>query len=145
MQCDETNWQGPEANMLKRIQDKLYNDMTPPPYKRCSYDAQTDKYLIEAKVRYGPHYPDTLIENDKLKYNMPKAEEAGKDFVYAVQSGGKIYLFNISQLRRDDYDFGWHKRKCKASTHFGSTIGNHYVDKFVGMIDWNKAYEVLDV
>ena len=100
----------------------------------CHCDAISPSYRVEIKDRSGgPHNPDTLLE----KYKWDKNNLDGTDFIYAVKSDGKLWLFNPTQMVRDGYEFEWETRWCPETTAFKK---NNYVPKKVAMVDWSEAF-----
>ena len=96
-----------------------------------------DKVWVELKHRgNATHYADTLIEYDKYDY----LTGFGVTAVYAVYSCGKLYVFNLSKLKHNGYDFGWENRYCNKTTEFSS---RHKISKRVGYIDWEMADRVI--
>ena len=111
--------------------------------KFSRYDCFNEKVVVELKVRtdaYGPSkYPTTMIEWDKYK---ALTEMVGKIAIYAVQAEGKIYLFNLSRLTKEDYNFEWSHTSCNTTTHFSNTSKKQ---KHVGYIEWDKAKVIINV
>jgi len=101
----------------------------------CRWDAESDKYLAELKCR-RTHYDTQLIEYDKLRAVKEEADKQGKDFLYCVSTPQDVYIFNVSKLYRDDYDFGWEERGMPSNTDFTNT---YHKQKKVGYIDVNYA------
>lgn len=103
--------------------------------KYCSFDCYDDSYVVELKCR-KTHYDTQLIEYKKLLANKNTADESGKEFLYAVSTPEGEYIFNISKLAADDYDFGWEYRRMPSHTDFAGK----YKNKKVGYISVSDAY-----
>ena len=104
--------------------------------KYCTFDAYSDDYVVELKCR-RTHYDTQLIEYKKFSVNIDQADESGKEFLYIISTPSGDYIFNISKLYEDDYDFGWEYRSMPSNTDF-SNKGN--INKKVGYIDVMDAY-----
>lgn len=102
----------------------------------CIYDAFDSDYLVEVKVR-KKWYPDCLVQYDKYDLNLKESEQDGKEFLYIVSVGGDIYVFNITKLNAEKYNFKWDWREMPKNTDFGGS--DDKIVKFVGFIDVTKA------
>jgi len=98
----------------------------------CTFDAHCDDYVVELKCR-RTHYPTQLIEYKKFKANSNLADESGKEFLYIISTPSGEYVFNVSKLAADGYDFGWEDRRMPSKTDFDSPL--RMVNKKVGYID----------
>ncbi len=110
---------------LKNNVRSLKNMMSTDSDSGCVRDATTDRFLIELKSRRGDwKYPDSFIEKKKFNNNIGK----GKDFLYVVydQADNKVYIWNITVLLENGYNFKWGVRNCKNTTDFEDT---EYVPK----------------
>ena len=81
------------------------------------FDYESIDYLVEIKVRRKAYDP-WIIEELKLDTNIGIAESVKKDFVYVNGFQHLLYVWNISKLIRDDYDFGFEDRKMPWTTDF---------------------------
>ena len=115
---------------------RLGTKLTATTDKYCSFDSYDDSYVIELKCR-RKHYATQLIEYQKLCRNKNTADESGKEFLYAVSTPEGEYIFNISKLAADDYNFGWEVRLMSSSTEFA---GTYQKEKRVGYINVDDAY-----
>ena len=99
--------------------------------------------FVELKHRGNTtHYEDTMIEKVKYKALMELPGLA----IYSVYSCGNLYVFNLSQLTKEGYDFNWEDKYCNKTTAFTGHAGNgKKVSKIVGGIDWSKATRVIEV
>ena len=83
------------------------------------FDYESDDYLVEVKVRRKAYDP-WIIEQMKLDTNINIAEGVKKDFLYVNSFPPLIYIWNISRMVRDDYDFNFEDRDMPDSTDFNS-------------------------
>lgn len=103
--------------------------------KFCRWDAYSDKYLAELKCRRA-HYNTQMIEYDKLDCVKAEADKTDKEFLYCVSTPKGVYVFNISKLCKDNYNFNWEDKRLPSKTDFA---GSYYKSKKVGYIDVNTA------
>ncbi len=96
----------------------------------CTFDGHSDEYVIEFKCR-RTHYDTQLIEHKKYTANLDQADESGKEFLYIISTPEGEYVFNISKLKEEGYDFKWEDRRMPSKTDFG---GKQYINKRVGYI-----------
>ena len=101
----------------------------------CRWDAVSDKYLAELKCRRA-HYNTQMIEYDKLDCIKAEVDKTGKEFLYCVSTPKRIYVFNISELCKNNYNFNWENKRLPSHTDFGKA---NWVDKKVGYIDVNDS------
>ena len=104
-------------------------------YEYNRFDAFSDLVIIELKYR-GKHYDQTMIEFDKFSYNHMYANLMGKKFLYAVRMMDLVYVFNITNLVKENYNFNFGWRNLPKTTEFKR---KEDVKKFVGYIDIKKA------
>jgi hypothetical protein len=100
------------------------------------YDAEDDRYIAEIKVR-NKDYSDCLIEYEKFDNNIEYANETDKEFLYIVATNRDIYVFNVSRLLKDGYDFKWEWKSLHRNSQFGGYEDK--IDKQVGYINSSKA------
>jgi hypothetical protein len=117
--------------------DKLKTSITATTDVYCTFDGYSEDYVIEFKCR-RKHYPTQLIEYKKFKSNSDQADESGKEFLYIISTPSGEYVFNVSKLAADGYDFGWEDRRMPSKTDFYSPSRMEY--KKVGYIDVMDAY-----
>jgi tRNA(Leu) C34 or U34 (ribose-2'-O)-methylase TrmL len=110
---------------------KLGTSLTATEDKYCTFDAYSDSYVVEFKCR-RTHYDTQLIEHKKFTANLDQANESGKEFLYIISTPSGEYIFNVSTLVEEGYDFGWEDRSMPSKTDFG---GSHRLNKRVGYID----------
>tara|TARA_R100001244_G_scaffold120284_1_gene89932 strand:+ start:289 stop:672 length:384 start_codon:yes stop_codon:yes gene_type:complete len=125
-----------QDELQKIIGKRLGTDLIETKDKYCSFDCYDGSYVVELKCR-KTHYDTQLIEYKKLLANKNTADESGKEFLYAVSTPEGEYIFNISKLLADDYDFGWEDRSMPSNTEFA---GTYHKKKRVGYINVVDAY-----
>jgi len=104
-----------------------------------SFDYENDNYLFEIKSRRKAYDP-WIIEQLKLDTNIGLAESVKKDFVYVNEFEGYLFIWNISKLIRQDYDFGFDNRQMPWHTDFDRT---QTVNKMTGYL-YNKDATIVD-
>lgn len=112
---------------------KLGTSLTATKDKYCTFDAYDDSYVVEFKCR-RTHYDTQLIEHKKFTANLDQASESGKEFLYIISTPSGEYIFNVSTLVEEGYDFGWEDRRMPSKTDFS---GKYHLDKKVGYINVN--------
>jgi len=81
------------------------------------FDYESDDYLVEIKSRRMAYDP-WIIEQLKVDTNVAIAESVKKDFIYVNAFELLLYIWNISKLIREDYDFGFEDREMPWTTDF---------------------------
>jgi len=81
------------------------------------FDYESDDYLVEIKSRRKAYDP-WVIEQLKVDTNIGIAESVKKDFIYVNAFELLIYIWNISKLIRENYDFGFEDREMPWTTDF---------------------------
>ena len=81
-----------------------------------------------------------MIEFNKYSFNSCYSRIKGKKFLYVIASNQKIYIFNITELNNDGYDFEWEWKDLPNTTDFND---NEIIKKFVGYIDIKKRKAVI--
>ena len=110
------------------------------------FDAFDDdkKVIAEMKDR-KKHYDSCLIERKKFDSNKTYCQENGYRFIYVVSmpynNKKRTYIFDPLKLEKENYDFGWEKKKCPKTTEFRS---KRKINKKVGYIDIKDALGVLN-
>ena len=125
-----------QDELRKTIGKRLGTNLIGTKDKYCNFDCYDDSYVIELKCR-RTHYDTQLIEYKKLIVNKNTADESGREFLYAVSTPEGEYIFNISKLLADDYEFGWEVRLMPSNTDF---TGTYQKEKRVGYINVADAY-----
>ena len=107
-------------------------------HEMSPYDFECDYYIIEIKSR-NKRYDPWIIERIKLDANTGIAESLKKDFLYLTEYKGDAYIWNISKLIRNDYNFNWEQRQMPWQTEFDR---NQKVQKQVGYLYEKKCKEI---
>ena len=136
-----TNWQNNENSMFNLIKKiPQFNDL-----KRTSEFASADcinqSSVVEMKYRSPAynHYDEILFETDKM--NRIKQTYGSKDIWYANALDKGIYIWNMSDLLRNNYDFKKTTQKCKKTTNFNN---RKKVRKDVGFVHRDAAALFID-
>jgi len=79
------------------------------------YDYENASYLFEFKSRKDSWDP-WIIEQLKVDTNINIAESLKKDFIFVIENNGTGYIWNISKLIRNKYDFQFHQKKVPSAT-----------------------------
>lgn len=103
------------------------------------FDYENKRYLFEIKSRRKAYDP-WIIEELKVDTNIGIAESVKKDFVYVNEFEGVLYIWNISKLIRDNYNFGFHNREMPWHTDFERT---QTVNKMTGYL-YNKDALIIN-
>ena len=104
------------------------------------HDFECDQYLMEIKSR-DTRYDSWIIEKMKADANLLYAFSQAKMFLYITEYKGTAYVWNITKMADNHYDFNWETRKMPATTEFEN---NKFVDKEVGYL-YEKDATVLSI
>ena len=146
-----TTWLTRSLQFMKaqEIIDRLTNrfprvmrDTVPASDTYSVFDFSNETYLIEVKSRRKRYNP-WMIERKKVKSNLSIARERDKHFLYITECEGIAYVWNISRMMHQAYNFKWVTRRMPATTDFNRT---QWVDKEVGFIKQkdSRAVNLLD-
>ena len=94
------------------------------------HDFECNQYLMEIKSR-DTKYDPWIIEKMKADANLLYAFSLAKMFLYITEYNGTAYVWNITKMADNNYDFNWETRKMPATTEFEN---NKFVDKEVGYL-----------
>tara|TARA_R110002012_G_scaffold55981_4_gene143018 strand:- start:1950 stop:2399 length:450 start_codon:yes stop_codon:yes gene_type:complete len=117
--------------VLNQYGSKLKEDM----YEYNRYDAYNNTSIVEIKYRHT-FYDNTMIELDKYSYNLVYSKLINKKFIYAVRMEQYIYVFNITELTKNNYDFKFGDRQMPKTTEHKR---KDMIKKVVGYININDA------
>ena len=104
------------------------------------HDFECDQYLMEIKSR-DTKYKSWIIEKMKVDANLLYAFSQAKMFLYITDYKGTAYVWNITKMADNHYDFNWETRKMPATTEFDN---NKFVDKEVGYL-YEKDATVVEM
>ena len=102
------------------------------------YDFECPQYLIEIKSR-DKFYNPWMIERIKVTNNRTLSKERRKQLLFVFEYNDTAYVFNVSKLIKDKYDFKWEVRNLPHTTEFGKPM---WIPKEVGYFDIKYAKEV---
>ena len=128
-----------ELEILEIINKELKSKIAPSKDEYERFDAYNKKFIWEIKCR-EKHYDQILIELDKYAFNMFYAKITNRLFIYAVVMENKIYVFNLSLLKKYNYKWGW--REMPKQTEFKN---NKKIKKFVGYINISDCKIVIPI
>jgi|TARA_R100000458_G_C8146183_1_gene155515 hypothetical protein len=123
-----------ERYILFRVNQEYGLHLIEDKYEYNRFDAENKSYIAEIKDRHK-YYPKTMIEFDKYSYNTQYAKLVDKNFIYIVRVDGQIYIFNITDLNYQNYDYKWSWVTMSKQTEFSD---NRKMKKLVGFIDLNR-------
>ena len=124
-----------EREILKSFNELSKLNLIEESFEYSRFDARDKNYIAEIKDRTC-HYPEMLIEFDKYAYNSKYSDINNKRFLYIVNDEEGLYVFNITNLNKDNYDFKWEWRDMPKYTEFDS---DSIINKYVGYINFNKG------
>ena len=124
-----------ERFILERLNRFFLSDVL----KESKYEY--NRYDVEIKHR-DKFYKDTIIEFDKFSYNILYAKMTKKFFIYVVRINNKIYVFNITKLVQEGYNFNWIFKDMPKQTEFGH---KEKIKKLVGYININKSAKEYNI
>ena len=138
-------WSDNESAMVEKLvaTQKPLADLQPTAEELCQWDCENKKYIVELKFRPGNvQYEDAMIEQKKYEALIEAGEATKRDALYVMQSVGKIYIWNLTRLTAEGYDFHWYNKSLRATTHF---VNRGYVKKRIGRLQWEDAKVIIDV
>tara|TARA_R100001163_G_scaffold10367_1_gene9713 strand:+ start:4010 stop:4417 length:408 start_codon:yes stop_codon:yes gene_type:complete len=122
------------ARGLEKLYPKL-GALREPEDQFSPFDFECDTYIIEVKCRSKVWDP-WFIEEIKYLTNINIAESLKKDFVFLTEVNKDAYVYNISRMTRDSYDFDWSNKLLPNSTEFNKT---KMIEKKVGYLPIKDA------
>ena len=118
-------------NLFKDNKLKQNNDQF------AHYDLFNENTIVEFKKRTmaSTKYGDSFFEKRKYDFNI----KDGRRFLYVVQFTDKTYIWDISKMDQDKFDFEWHKRTLPETTQFNRRL---FVWKIVSTLNIKTAKEL---
>lgn len=95
-----------------------------------TFDFSNDIYLIEVKSRKKKYDP-WLIEKHKVDANIEASSSTGHQVLYVTEYQKFAYIWNITRLLAEGYDFGWCNKNMPMTTEFSR---RQWVSKEVGYV-----------
>lgn len=129
--------QSNEKEILDRL-NELGLNLIWDEYQYNRFDAENKGCIAEIKDRHS-FYQLTMIEFDKHSYNTLYSQHINKKFMYAIRMKGFIYIFDITELNRQKYNYKWEWKTIEATTNF---TNRELVKKLVGYIDISKGFKI---
>lgn len=127
-----------EIEMLEQINTRLGGNASLVSSKYNSYDAVSDKYIIEFKYR-DKYYPTKMIEASKLYINYQASQLKNRDFLYVVKDPKGMFVYNISKLIHTKIDYLPVPMKCPKNTEFRKSSK---IIKFTYMLPDSMAVQI---
>ena len=124
-----------QRKIMNQVNASYELGLTEIEYEYSRFDAKNGSYVVEIKDR-NTFYKETLIEFDKYAFNKEYAKINNKEFLYVIGMNNEIYLFNVSDLDNNGFDYHWHWRKMPRHTEFDD---KEDIYKFVGYIDTERV------
>ena len=118
-------------NIIRQtINDHFVLNLKKPTEKYLQFDAYNKNYIVEIKAR-RKYYETQIIEFSKFAFNLYFSKLHNRKFIYAVSINSDLYIFNITKLEQNNYDFNWEWREQPSTTDFEN---NDKISKFVGYL-----------
>ena len=119
-------WSNDEQNIVQQLNDTIElfkNDKLIYEGKNYStYDAHNTQFTCEIKKRNFESYhkyalAGLILEKKKYDKLLEKANVNGTEALYInLFTDNKVFIWNLSELTDNNYDFGWHGMKMNKAT-----------------------------
>ena len=120
-----------KENLIREAINKSCSlNLEKPIAKYLQFDAYDENYIDEIKAR-RKYYETQIIEFSKFAFNLYFSKLHNRKFIYAVSINSDLYIFNITKLEQNNYDFNWEWREQPSTTDFEN---NDKILKFVGYL-----------
>ena len=120
-----------KENLIREAINKSCSlNLEKPIAKYLQFDAYDKNYIVEIKAR-RKYYETHIIEFSKFAFNLYFSKLHNRKFIYAVSINSDLYIFNITKLEQNNYDFNWEWREQPSTTDFEN---NDKISKFVGYL-----------
>ena len=120
-----------KENLIREAINKSCSlNLEKPIAKYLQFDAYDENYIVEIKAR-RKYYETQIIEFSKFAFNLYFSKLVNRKFIYAVLINSDVYIFNITKLEQNNYDFNWEYRKQPSTTDFEN---KNKILKFVGYL-----------
>ena len=73
---------------------------------------------------------------DALSLGLQNLE---KDFIFLTEVKGSVYLYNISRMTRNNFNFNWSNKRLPNSTEFNKTA---MIEKLVGFLPIKDSKQI---
>ena len=81
-----------------------------------------------------------MLEHGKAKRCYAIAELSNHIFLYVVQYKGRMYVYNITKMKKNGYDFKWTTGWFNKTTDFHGQAGNREkVEKKISYLPFEDA------
>jgi len=122
------------ARGLEKLYPKL-GTLEEPEDQYSPFDFECKKYIIEVKCRSQVWDP-WFIEGIKYDSNIDISKKIKKDFIFLTEVNRNAYVYNISRMTRNNYNFNWSNKLLPNSTEFNKT---KMIEKPVGYLPIKDA------
>jgi hypothetical protein len=120
------NWSNDELNIVKLLNETVElfkkENLIYEGKRYSTYDAHNKLYTCEIKKRNFESYHKYAKEGlilEKKKYDklLEKAKETNTEALYInIFTDNKVFVWNLSKLTNENYDFNWHSMKMNKAT-----------------------------
>ena len=125
------------ARGLEKVYPEL-GTLEEPEDQFSPFDFVCEKYIIEIKCRSQVWDP-WFIEAIKYNSNIEIAKNLEKDFIFLTEVKGSVYLYNISRMTRNNFNFNWSNKRLPNSTEFNKTA---MIEKLVGFLPIKDSKQI---
>ena len=122
------------ARGLEKLYPKL-GTLEEPEDQYSPFDFECNKYIIEVKCRSQVWDP-WFIEGIKYDSNIGISKKIKKDFIFLTEVNRNAYVYNISRMTKNNYNFNWSNKLLPNSTEFNKT---KMIEKPVGYLPIKDA------
>jgi hypothetical protein len=119
-------WSNDELNIVNLLNNSINifkkNNLIYEGQRYSTYDAHNSLYTCEIKKRNFESYHKYAKEGlilEKKKYDklLEKANSKNTEALYInIFTDNKIFIWNLSKLTEQNYDFNWHNMKMNKAT-----------------------------
>ena len=120
------NWSNDELNIVKLLNETIEifkkDNLIYEGKRYSSYDAHNNLYTCEIKKRNFESYhkyakEGLILEKKKYEKLLEKGKETNTEALYVnIFTDEKVFIWNLSKLTNDNYDFKWHSMKMNKAT-----------------------------
>ena len=120
------NWSNDELNIVKLLNDTIEifkkDNLIYEGKGYSTYDAHNKLYTCEIKKRNFESYhkyakEGLILEKKKYEKLLEKGKETNTEALYVnIFTDKKVFIWNLSKLTNDNYDFKWHSMKMNKAT-----------------------------
>ena len=131
------------ADSLMRVYPSM-DKLTKAEDRYSTFDYSNDKYLLEFKSRESKFDP-WIIEQLKLDANQAIALDECKSFIFVIECKRIIYVWNISKMVDNQFDFRFHRKQLPNYTDLDDRDEQYKIFKMTGFIPVSSCTKILYV